>query len=73
MLLQTQESSAVWKEGLIDMSGLESISKQLFGSSSTIPQIPQKKKTQNKSKKGIRLAITPEEIELLKEKAAQTP
>ena len=55
------------------MSGLESISKQLFGSSSTIPQIPQKKKTQNKSKKGIRLAITPEEIELLKEKAAQTP
>jgi len=56
------------------MSGLGSISKQLFGSSSTIPQIPQKKKKEKKEfKKGRRLAINPEEIQQLKDKAAQIP
>jgi len=61
-------------ENLIDMSGLESISKQLFGSSSTIPQTPQKKKKEKKeSQKGRRLARNPEEIQQLKEKASQTP
>jgi len=56
------------------MSRLENINKQLFGSSSTIPRIPQKKhKEQKKSKKGGRLAINSEEIQQLKEKAAQTP
>ena len=61
-------------ENLIDMSGLENISKQLFGSSSTIPQTPQKKQERpKKSKKGRRLVMNPEEIKQLKEKAAQTP
>ena len=62
-------------ENLIDMSGLESISKQLFGSSSTILQTPQKKQQEKpkKSKRGRRLAMNPEEIKQLKEKAAQTP
>jgi len=56
------------------MSRLESISKQLFGSSSTILQMPQKKKKEKKeSKKGRRLAMNLEEIQQLKEKAFQTP
>ena len=54
------------------MSGLESISKQLFESSSTIPQTPQKKQPK-KQKKGRRLAMNQEEIQQLKDKAAQTP
>ena len=56
------------------MSGLESISKQLFGSSSTIPQILQKKKKEKKeSKKGRRLAMNLEEIQQRKEKVSQIP
>jgi len=56
------------------MSVLESISKQQLGSSSTIPQTPQKKKKDKKeSKRGRRLAMNPEEIQQLKEKAFQTP
>jgi len=56
------------------MSELESISKQLFGSSSTIPQTPQKKQENpKKHKRGRRLAMNPAEIQQLKEKAAQTP
>jgi len=67
--LRTQESSVV--ENLIDMSGLEEVS-SLFGSSSTVPQIPQKKQ-QQKLKKGRRYAMTEEEITALKAKAQETP